>query len=104
MAQITIICHYYCYYVVKFAPLINIRKSIYNWHVIHSSYFISGFGAGNNMIDPCVILAMPFNLILSDNLSFVLSKYPVFIMAMRLNMILVMYVIPCILSYDFLTN
>ena len=60
---------------------------------------MSGFGAGNNMID--VILAMPFNFIISSNLSFVLSKYPVFIMAMPLNMILVMYVIPCILSHDF---
>ena len=53
------------------------------------------------MIDPYVILAMPFDFILSSNSSFVSSKYPVFIMAMPLNMILVMYVIPCILSYDF---
>ena len=53
------------------------------------------------MLDPYVILAMPFNFISSCNLSFVLSKYPVFIMAMPLNMILVMYVMPCILSYDF---
>ena len=30
-----------------------------------------------------------------------LSKYPVFIMAMPLNMILVSFVISCILSYDF---
>ena len=37
------------------------------------------------MIDPYVILAMPFNFILSSNLSFVLSKYPVFIMAMPLD-------------------
>ena len=36
---------------------------------------------------------MPFNLIL--------STYPVFLMAMPVNMILVMYVILCILSYDF---
>ena len=36
---------------------------------------------------------MPFNLIL--------SIYPVFLMAMPANMILVMYVILCILSYDF---
>ena len=36
---------------------------------------------------------MPFN--------FILSIYPVFLMAMPVNMILVMYVIPCILSYDF---
>ena len=32
-----------------------------NWViVIVSSYFISGFGAGNKMIDLYVILAMPF--------------------------------------------
>ena len=36
---------------------------------------------------------MPFNLIL--------SIYPVFLMAMPVSMILVMYVILCILSYDF---
>ena len=53
------------------------------------------------MIDPHVILAIPFNCILSSNLSLVLFKYPVFIMAMPLNMILVMYVIPCILSHGF---
>ena len=29
--------------------------------------FISGFGAGNNMIDPHVILAMPFNFILRSS-------------------------------------
>ena len=60
--------------------------------------FISGFGAGNKMLDPYVI----FNFILSCNLAFVLSTYPVLIMVMPLNMILVMYIIPCILlSYDF---
>ena len=44
------------------------------------------------MIDPYVILAMPFNFILSStsNLSFVLSKYPVFIIALPLHKILVM--------------
>ena len=36
---------------------------------------------------------MPFN--------FILSIYPVFLMAMPVNMILVLYVILCILSYDF---
>ena len=63
--------------------------TIYNLHVIHNSYFISGFGAGNNMIDPyiyiCVILAMPFNFMSSSDLSFVLSKYPVCVMAMPLD-------------------
>ena len=33
--------------------------------------------------------------------NFILSIYPVFLMAMAVNMILVMYVILCILSYDF---
>ena len=36
---------------------------------------------------------MPFN--------FILSLYPVFLMEMPVNMILIMYVILCILSYDF---
>ena len=34
---------------------------MYNQYVIHGSYFISGFGAGNKMIDLYVILTMPFN-------------------------------------------
>ena len=33
--------------------------------------------------------------------NFILNIYPVFLMAMPVNMILVMYVILCILSYDF---
>ena len=41
--------------------------TIYNYYVIHSSYFISGFGAGNKMIDPHVILAMPFYFILRSS-------------------------------------
>ena len=28
------------------------RTSFYYSQLIHNSYFISGFGAGNNMIDP----------------------------------------------------
>ena len=58
------------------------------------------------MIDPYVIFAMPFNFISSINLLFLLSKHPVFIIAMRPNMVLVTYDIPCrpSLSYDFLTN
>ena len=35
--------------------------------VIYNSYFISGFGAGNKMIDLYVILAMPFKLILNSS-------------------------------------
>ena len=51
------------------------------------------------MIDHYVILAMPFNFILSSKIKFgyfVLSKYLVFVLAIPLSMILVMYVIPCI--------
>ena len=51
------------------------------------------------MIDLYVILAMPFNSFLV--VAIILSKYPVFILALPLNMILVVYVISCILSYDF---
>ena len=46
------------------------------------------------------MLAMPINFILSSKHLYT-SKYPVFIMTMSLNMILVIFVIPCILSYDF---
>ena len=52
------------------------------------------------MIDLYVILAMHFNSFLVVVI-YIISKYPVFILAMPLNMILVVYVIPCILSYDF---
>ena len=39
-----------------------------NLYVIHSTFFISGFGAGNIMMDPYVhIWAMPFNFNLSSN-------------------------------------
>ena len=45
------------------------------------------------MIDPHVILSMPFN--------FILTKYPVFIMAMPPNMILVVCHTMYIVIYDF---
>ena len=54
---------------------------------MHSSYFISGFGAGNKMIDPYVILAMPFNFSLRNRHLY--HRNNLFIMAMPLNMILV---------------
>ena len=47
------------------------------------------------MIDLYVILAMPFISFL------VVVIYIYIILAMPLNMILAVYVIPCILSYDF---
>ena len=40
-------------------------------------------------------------VILAIFLSFILSNHLVFILEMPLNMIVVVYVIPCILSYDF---
>ena len=51
------------------------------------------------MIDLYVILAMPFNSFLVVVIYII--KVPSFILAMPLNMILVVYVIPCIVSYDF---
>ena len=47
---------FYAFQSVVFATIYN--TSLY---VIHRSYFISGCGEGNKMIDPYVILAMPFN-------------------------------------------
>ena len=52
------------------------------------------------MIDPHVILAMSFNFILRSS-HFILPKYPVFIMAMPLNMILVVCHTMYIVIYDF---
>ena len=69
-------------------------SSMYNLCVIH---FISGFGAGNKMIDPYVHI-MSFNLFWVVVISII--KYPVFIMSMPLN-ILILYIILSILSYDF---
>ena len=58
----------YMYYMYVFYALQSVFLAIiYNKYVIHSSYFISGFGAGNKMIDPHVILAMPFNFILRSS-------------------------------------
>ena len=51
------------------------------------------------MIDLYVILAMPFNSFLVVVIYII--EIHSFILAMPLNMILVVYVIPCILSYDF---
>ena len=56
--------------------------AIYDVWILHSSYFIFGFGAGNKMIDPHVhILALPSNFLIcssSNQLSVILSQYPVF--------------------------
>ena len=47
------------------------------------------------MFISCQCLLILFSVV------FILSKYPVFIISMPLNLISVLYVIPCILSYDF---
>ena len=60
-------------------------------HTLVDTWFMFWCGKQNDR--PYVSLAMPFNLFL--------SIYPVFLMAMPVNMILVMYVILCILPYDF---
>ena len=58
MEQIQVSC---VGFVVKMQCISVFFATIYNKYVIRSSYFISGFGAGNKMIDLYVILAMPFN-------------------------------------------
>ena len=60
---------------------------------------MSGFGAGNTMIDLYVILAMPFNSFLVVVIYII--EIPSFYSGNATHMILVVYVIPCILSYDF---
>ena len=45
---------------------------IYDLWIIHSRYFISGFGAGNKAIDPLRYFSS------SNQLSVILSQYPVF--------------------------
>ena len=47
---------------------------IYDLWIIHSRYFVSGFGAGNKMIDPYV----PFYCSSSNQLSVIVSQYTVF--------------------------
>ena len=54
----------------------------------------------NSKFEPWQSEAVPFSFIRST-FNLILSIYPVFLMAMPVNMILVMYVILCILSYDF---
>ena len=62
---------------------------------MHNRYFISGFGAGNRMIDPYLhILAMYSNFISNRNHIYYLN-IQCFIMKMPLNMILIMYGISC---------
>ena len=70
---------------------------IYDLWIIHSSYFISGFGAGNKMIDPYV------HLIVQVVINYLLyyRNIQCFTMAMPFNMILTLYVVPCELSCDF---
>ena len=67
---------------------------IYDLWIIHSSYFISGFSAGNKMIDPLRSHILINYLVFYRNIQ-------CFTMAMPFNMILTLYVIPCKLSCDF---
>ena len=66
---------------------------------MHSSYFISGFRAGNKMIDP--MLSWQCLLIILKVAVIYIIVIPSVFMAMPVNMILVMYVILCIVLYDF---
>ena len=71
---------------------------IYDLWIIHSSYFIYGFGAGNKMIDLCShigIVQVVINYLLFYR--YILCST----MAMPFNMILILYVIPCKLSCHF---
>ena len=92
-----IIFNFKKYHIIFYAFQSVFFATIYNYYVIRSSYFISGFGAGNKMIDLYVILAMPF----ISFLVVVIYIIEIPSLAMPLNMILAVYVIPCILSYDF---
>ena len=56
--------------------------------ILYSDVIVIWFWCGKQNDRPYVTLTMPFN--------FILSIYPVFLMAMPVNMILVMYVILCI--------
>ena len=71
---------------------------IYDLWIIHSSYFISGFGAGNKMID---LLCAHIGIVqvVINYLLFYLN-IQCFTMAMPFNMISFLYVIPWKLSCD----
>ena len=70
---------------------------IYVLWIIHSSYFISGFGAGNEMIDPlCSHIAIAFSFVqVVINYLLFYRNIQCFTMAMPFTMILILYVIPC---------
>ena len=68
--------------------------------MLYIGAILSLLWCGKQKDRPYVILAMPFNLILS-NRHLYYRNTQCFCMAMPVNMILVMYVILCRLSYDF---
>ena len=70
--------------------------------IIHSSYFIPGFVAGNTMIDLLcshigIVQVVINHLLFYHNIQFL----QLFTKAMLFNMILILYVVPCRLSCDF---
>ena len=70
----------------------------YLWIIHTSSYFISGFGAGNKMID---LLCSHIGIVqVVVNYLLFYHNIQCFTMAMPFNMILILYVIPCELSCD----
>ena len=72
---------------------------IYDLWIIHSRYFISGFGPGNKMID---LLCSHIGIVQVAINYLLFYRYILcFTMAMPFNMILILYVIPCKLSCDF---
>ena len=72
---------------------------IHDLWIIHNSYFISGCGAGNKMID-LLCSHIGFVQVVINYLLFY-RKIQCFTMAMSFTMILILYVIPCKFSCDF---
>ena len=72
---------------------------IYDLWIIHNSYFISGFGAQNKMIDPRATFTYIVQVLINYLLFY--RNIQCFTMAMPFNMILILYVIRCKLSCDF---
>ena len=71
---------------------------LYELWIINSSDFISGFGAGNKIIDLYVHILALFKVI---NYLLFYRNIQCFTMAMPFIMILILYLISCKLSCDF---
>ena len=75
------------------------QMSLCGSHIIHSSYFISGFGARNKMID---LLCSHIGIVqVVINYLLFYRNIQCFTMSMPFNMILILYVMPCKLPCDF---